>query len=263
VTDRVLSIAPALVALIGCAKGGTSSDPDAAGPTPDASCGDSCDSDGDGVTDGSDECPGTPPGEVVNSVGCSDAQVSPTLEPLFPPFNLTWTPTGDLGRAGGLTWTYTGIDRADLFHIYWIVCDDASTPCGLSLDGPIDAPGESWQFTAAGSDFVAGRLAYTSTPNLTLADTSTVALMGRLTITITDDAAQPLVAAPVTTLGTTGGTGVAGAEIPGTAFTVNVLAEVQDSTLVWTPYLDYYEAAPTPDPAPGTTVSFSGSFYSE
>ena len=53
------------------------------------------------------------------------------------PRSETWTSTGELGRVGGLTWTYTGIDRGDLFHIYWIVCDDPAEPCGLSLDGPI------------------------------------------------------------------------------------------------------------------------------
>ena len=56
---------------------------------------------------------------------------------MFPPFGLTWTPSGELGRAGGLTWTYTGIQRGDLFHIWWVVCDDPGMPCGLSLDGPI------------------------------------------------------------------------------------------------------------------------------
>jgi hypothetical protein len=32
----------------------------------------------------------------------------------------------------------------------------------------------------------------------------------------------------------------------------------------WLPYLDYYDAAPTPDPGGGDiTTSFAGSFYSE
>ncbi|HEY4116982.1 MAG TPA: hypothetical protein VGM56_03970, partial [Byssovorax sp.] len=102
-----------------------------------------CDEDGDGVTDGTDTCPATPSGEAVNHVGCSESQLQPTLDDTFPPYGLTWTPTGDVGRAGGLTWTYTGIDRADLFHIYWVPCDDPTATCGVSLDGPIDAPGEA------------------------------------------------------------------------------------------------------------------------
>ena len=103
-----------------------------------------CDDDNDGVPDTIDQCPHTLAKAVVNKVGCADSQLTAKLEPTFPSYGLTWTPTGELGRAGGLTWTYTGIQRGDLFHIYWIVCDDPATPCGLSLDGPIDAPGEHW-----------------------------------------------------------------------------------------------------------------------
>src|SRR4051812_7393595 len=56
----------------------------------------SCDSDGDGVTDATDKCAGTPAGAKVNTVGCADSQVSAKLEPNFPPLGLTWTPTGNL-----------------------------------------------------------------------------------------------------------------------------------------------------------------------
>ena len=43
---------------------------------------------------------------------------------------------------------------------------------------------------------------------------------------------------------------------------MTAIIEVQDSSTVWVPYLDYYDAAPTPDPGT-TSVSFAGSFYSE
>ena len=135
-------------AAAGDASGGTQD----AGPTIDASCGAMCDQDGDGVPDGSDQCPDTPAGAPVNGLGCADSQLTPVLETTFPPYGLTWTPTGDLGRAGGLTWPYTGIQRGDLFHVFWIVCDDPGTPCGLSLDGPIDTASEAWQFDMAASE---------------------------------------------------------------------------------------------------------------
>src|SRR6476660_67548 len=38
-----------------------------------------CDSDGDGVLDKDDKCPGTPPNTKVNKVGCSDAQLTAKL----------------------------------------------------------------------------------------------------------------------------------------------------------------------------------------
>jgi hypothetical protein len=256
-------IALACAAVVGCAKGGNPSQ-DGPGSGPDASCGATCDTDGDGVPDGSDACPGTPPGEVVNGDGCADSQVSPTLEPEFPPYNLMWTPTGDLGRAGGLTWTYVGIDRADLFHIYWVPCDDPATVCGLSLDGPIDTAAEDWHFSAAQSNLPGGVLVFDNTTNIPHADATIVPLTGRLTVTIVDGAGAPLPFDTVANLGITSARiGTHGAEIPGTAYTVTVLAEVEDSTAVWTPYLDYFDAAPTPDPGAGTAVSFGGSFYDE
>jgi hypothetical protein len=272
-TSRVLCTAFAALVVIGCATG----DPDAAsdastggvdGPPasePDAAgCGTACDEDGDGVPDENDQCPGTPAGEPVNQVGCADSQLTPTLEPEFPPFGLTWGNTGDLGRPGGLTWTYTAIQRSDLFHIYWILCDDPETPCGISLDGPLDTPTEHWQFSPADSDLANGTLVFTSTPQILLHDSSTLPLSGRLTVAITNLEGAPLPAADVTTLGITSRTGEAGAEIPATSFRVNMLAEVQDAqTMTWTPYLDYHDAAPTPDTGDTTYMSISGYFYSK
>jgi hypothetical protein len=244
------------------ADGGLSGD---GGPSGDGSCTGSCDQDGDGVPDGTDQCPNTPPKAVVNNLGCADSQLTPKLDPAWPPYNLTWTPTGDLGRAGGLTWTYTGIQRGDLFHIYWIVCDDPATPCGLSLDGPIDVPSEKWQFSATDSNLPGGKLVFTNATGILLADSSTTPLTGRLTLTIVDATNAPIPFADVATLGVTARDGKYGAEIKGTGFKVVALAEVEDTTTsTWTPYLDYYDAAPTPDTgdAGGNVyTSFGGSFY--
>ena len=140
-----------------------------------------CDHDHDGVVDGIDQCPNTTLGDPVNHVGCSDTQLTSTLQP-FPPFGLTWTPTGDLGRAGGLTWTYVGIERSDLFHIDWVVCDDPATPCGLSLDGAIDVAAEDWSFSAATSDLPNGKLAFINSTHIALADGTNPAIAGRLTV---------------------------------------------------------------------------------
>src|SRR5262245_23698299 len=98
-----------MLALGACAKArseqpGTDAD---TGPTADAACDPHCDHDHDGVEDGMDKCPATPTGQPVNHDGCADSQLTPTLEPTFPPYELVWTNAGDLGRAGGLTWTYT------------------------------------------------------------------------------------------------------------------------------------------------------------
>lgn len=229
---------------------------------PDAGCGDKCDADGDGVVDGTDQCPGTSSIEIVNSVGCADSQLTATLQP-FPPFGLTWTPTGDLGRPGGLTWTYVGIQRKDLFHIDWIICDDPATPCGLSLDGPIDGLDEHWTFSAADSDLPGGKIVYTNTTHILLDDMSTPQVTGRLTVTITDDNG-PVAGADVGTLHVTPRDGSHGAEVKSTSFTVIALVEAQAmGTSTWTPYLDYYDAAPTPMAGGTVTISFGGSFYAK
>jgi hypothetical protein len=254
---RILGIAPTIVIVASCARGHANG-----GPSADASCGTTCDQDHDGVPDGIDQCPNTPPGEGVNHVGCADSQLTPMLEPTFPPYSLTWTPTGDLGKAGGLTWTYTGIQRKDLFHIWWIVCDDPATPCGLSLDGPIDVPAESWQFSAIDSDLAHGKLVFTNATHILLADSTTPALSGRLTLTIVDASQAPFPFATVAMLGVPPRIGAYGAEITGTGFKVAALAEVKDTTTsTWTPYVDYYNAAPTPVGGGGAHVSFGGSFY--
>ncbi len=246
--------------------GGSTLDGTIVGDSSGAKCdGGACDQDGDGVTDPNDKCPNTPSKAVVNKDGCSDSQLTAKLEPTFPPYGLTWTPTGDMGRAGGLTWTYTGINRGSLFHIWWIVCDDPADVCGLSLDGPIDVPSENWSYSATDSELGNGKLVFTNATNILLADTTKTPLSGRLTITIVDASNAPIPFADVGTLGVTARIGKYGAEIKGTGFKVTVLGEVEDTaTSTWTPYLDYYDAAATPDTgdAGGNVyTSFGGYFY--
>ncbi|HEY4242344.1 MAG TPA: hypothetical protein VGM88_21145 [Kofleriaceae bacterium] len=245
----------------GAGDGGNDKGSDAT-PTID-SCGDMCDADGDGVFDGMDQCPNTMAGEVVNHVGCSDSQLTATLQD-FPPFGLTWTPTGDLGRAGGLTWTYVGIQRSDLFHIDWVLCDDPATPCGLSLDGPIDASPEGWSFNPSASDLPNGTLGFVNSTHIALDDGTLPALAGRLTVHIVDDQGLPIPCATVSTLDVPPRLGQYGAEIMGTGYTATALAEIQDPTsLAWVPYLDYYDAAATPAAGGGVTTSFGASFYAK
>ena len=264
---RVLATAPAIFLAVGCAQAKTGgggdggAGGDGGGGRPDASCVGNCDQDGDGVPDGADQCPDTSPGDPVNQVGCADSQLTPVREPTFPPYGLTFSPTGDIGRAGGLTWAYSGIQRGDLFHIYWIICDDPDNTCGLSLNGPIDAPAETWVYSATDSDLPSGKLVFTNTTQIMFADGTSSAASGRLTVTIVDESSAPVPFATVGTLGVTARVGGFGAEIPGTGFTVTALAEVRDpSSMVWTPYLDYFDGAPTAD---GSTVSvsFDGWFY--
>ncbi|MEO8875691.1 MAG: hypothetical protein ABI461_08900 [Polyangiaceae bacterium] len=166
---------------------------------------------------------------------------------------------------GGLTWAYSGINRGDLFHIYWIICDDPAQPCGLSLDGPINPASEVWTYSAPDSDLTKGKIVYTNATDILLADASKPALTGRLTVTILGDSAAPVPFADVATLGVTARIGKYGAEIMGNAFKVTAIIEVKDpATATWMPYLNYYDASGTPptgDASGNASVSFGGSFY--
>lgn len=261
---RILIIALAISVAMGCAKSGAGAPGDGGASDAAASCA-TCDTDGDGVQDPNDKCPNTPQSAPVNPDGCADSQLKPTLNPTFPPYALTWTPTGDLGRAGGLTWAYDGIQRGDLFHIYWVFCDDPATPCGLSLDGPIDPSTESWQYDETRSNRASGRLVFNNTTHILLADTTTPQLNCRLTVNITGAGSAPMFWNDVGSLRVPARQGIYGAEITGAGFQVTAVGEVEDpTTSAWTPYMDYYDAALTPDT--GTSngnvfTSFGGSFY--
>ncbi len=260
-----------LVLLVGCAKGGAAtsdasgsggSDGNGSGIDGNTSCGESCDADGDGVLDPNDQCPNTPAGVPVNFVGCADSQLMPTLHPTFPAYGLTFTSAGNPGRAGGLTWTYSGIQRGQLFHIYWVICDDPATPCGVSLDGAIDAPAENWTYSAVDSNAAAGKVAFTNTTHILLADTTAPQLTGRLTVIITDSADVPIPFKDVAALMVPPRDAKYGSEITGTGFKVVAITEVQDTAgSAWMPYLDYYDAASTPDTGATAASSFGGSFY--
>ena len=203
-------------------------------------------------------------GDGGSKDGAPDAPKTPQLEQNFPPYGLTWTPSGDLGRAGGLTWTYTGIQRGSLLHIYWIVCDDPSMPCGVSLNGPITTSSQ-WQLDATNSSLSGGKLVFSNTTAINTDDAGTVPLSGRLTVTIVDSGNAAIPFATVASLGVSARDGKYGAEIKGTGFKVTALIEVQDTiTSTWTPYLDYYDNAHTvPADAENAYVSFGGSFYDD
>jgi uncharacterized repeat protein (TIGR01451 family) len=86
------------------------------------------DSDGDGVPDGRDDCPNTPPGEIVNSDGCSIAQLVPCDGPRE---GGTWKNHGQYVKS--IVRTVKAFDRAGLItreERIQILVNAARSDCG-------------------------------------------------------------------------------------------------------------------------------------
>jgi hypothetical protein len=223
------------------------------------------DADGDGVPDVLDLCPGTAASAAVNSRGCAASQVVAKRNDTFPSYGLTFTKTGDPGRAGGVTFAYTGIDFSTdggHFNIYWVPNDDAAFgPYGISLDGPVEAP-ETWTLSAGESSLPGGVAVFHGNTKIHLFDGSTPALQSRLTLTATSGS-TPLAWQTTADLAITAELGTMALEIPHVAastFTVVAKAEVFNGS-AWVPYLDDYDAAKTPPEAKEAFISYGGSFY--
>jgi hypothetical protein len=224
------------------------------------------DSDGDGVPDVLDLCPNTPPMTVVNSRGCSESQaVAKVNADTFPPYGSMFTQTGDPGRAGGVTYAYTGINFASdggLFDIYWVLNDDSAFgPYGISLDGPV-MMAETWTLSGSDSMLPNGVAVFTGNTHIHLFDGSLPPLMSRLTVTATSGS-NPLAWQTTANLGIMADLGTMVVQVPkgmASALTINAKAEVFDGTN-WVPYLDYYDAAKTPPEAKEAYISYGGSFY--
>jgi hypothetical protein len=109
-------------------------------------------------------------------------------------------------------------------------------------------------------------LVFADSTHVALADGTTPSLAGRMTVTIVDANAVPIPFEPVAMFGITARNAAYAAEIKTTGFVVTALEEVQDpTTAVYTPALDYYDAAKTPPPttdAGGNSFSsIDGAFY--
>jgi hypothetical protein len=223
------------------------------------------DSDGDGVPDALDACPGTPPGSAVNSAGCALSQTVAKVNPVFPPYGLTFAESGSSGRVGGLTWNYSGIDFSSgggKFAIYWVANDDpAFGPYGISLNGPVTASA-AVALSAADSNLAGGVAVLEGTTTIQLLDGTTPTLQTRLVLTAVDKSSNPLPWQTTAALGITADLGTVALQIPDVAssgFTVNAQAQVWNGS-AWEAYLDYYDAASRATSG-NAFISYGGSFY--
>src|SRR4051794_18375412 len=93
--------------------------------------------------------------------------VQPGAAPLA---GVTFTSAGDIGRAGGLTYTFSGVTGGLLGQfqsLEWGPAD--ANAVQLSMDGLIDAPGETLTFAPGASDLANGRAIWTGTAQYPIA----------------------------------------------------------------------------------------------
>src|SRR5215831_20707601 len=184
------------------------------------------------------------------------ATTTPTgpVQPGIAPFTgVSFTTAGDIGRAGGLTYSFSGLTpalMAQFQDLEWGPAD--ATAVQLSMDGNagFTEPGQTLEFSAPQSDLAGGMARWTGTSQYPIAQPpQTLTLLTRFTM----QANPPLNA--TTGYGDGATTTVAG------NFSVNLLFEVSaDGGATWTPAKDYFDAQQNVS-ANSIQSSFLGGFF--
>src|SRR5690348_15764133 len=88
----------------------------------------------------------------------SPTPIRPVQPGAAPPRTVSFTAAGDIGRPGGLTYTFSGLTSgllAQFNSLEWGPADTNSVQ--LAMDGAINAPGETLTFDSGASDLAGGR----------------------------------------------------------------------------------------------------------
>src|SRR5690348_13026267 len=195
-------------------------------------------------------------------VGQSAALASPTpigpVQPGVAPLSgVTFPSTGDIGRAGGLTYTFSGVTglMSQFQTLEWGPADPNSVQ--LSMDGPITGPSNTLTFDPNDSNLAAGKAVWLGSAVYPIAQPpGTIPLLTRFTMTAKDTNNVP-----ITGFNATSGYGD-GATVPVSGdFSANLLFEVSDNNgTSWTPAKDYFDAHQNV-PSNEMFSSFTGAFF--
>ncbi|HVM45756.1 MAG TPA: PKD domain-containing protein [Candidatus Thermoplasmatota archaeon] len=175
-----------------------------------------------------------------------------------PPGGVTLTPSGHLGRAGGLTWSYADLDMDRFNGIWWGPA--SATSFRFALDGAIDAAGETLVFDF-GSDTAAGQARWVGTTSVRHFSggawvVQSIPLRLTLRAMLPDNAPIPFV--DPASVGLDGDLGAVVA-VPGD-YKVHVLLEGQRNG-VWTPAYDLYDSLQTDPACSCVRLSVGAGFY--
>jgi hypothetical protein len=189
---------------------------------------------------------------AVGRVGGSDA-VRPGAAGHGALAPVTYTSSGDIGEAGGLTYSFSGLTSglmAQFSDLEWGPADSDAVELAMNGDSTFSTAGQVLTFDSADSDLAAGTAVWTGSTPYPLAEPSeTVTLQTQFIMTAS------------TALNATAGYGD-GATVPVTGdFSVNLLFEVSaDGGTTWTPAITYFNAQQN---VIGNTIqsSFQGGFF--
>ena len=160
---------------------------------------------------------------------------------------------GNIARAGGRTFTFSGFDFGAVDEIYWGPTDDFFVPApgvGAAMDGSIDSPGEFLTF-----DSVLGY--YTGDTTIDITNVGTLAVETRFVVTVLDGGTSLFDAS---SLGI-GSETQAVAEITGDPFEFNAIFEARFAGGTgWTGFLDFFDAQQTTGSGLART-DFQGALY--
>ncbi len=130
---------------------------------------------------------------LTASASAGASPPGPTGPVYPPPGGVTLTPSGDIGQAGGLTWSYSGFTQSGWTHMVW----GSSAPPDLAFDAPngidpcsscdagVDEPGETLTFDSADSNLAGGQLEWTGSAKINVLG-SDETLPTRLLMSVTD-----------------------------------------------------------------------------
>ncbi|MBN1792047.1 MAG: T9SS type A sorting domain-containing protein [Bacteroidales bacterium] len=169
---------------------------------------------------------------------------------------------GWIGRAGGLTYTFTNITLANTTTVYWTMLADSIK---LSMDGGVYEGAEVLTFDATTSNLAGGIAVWTGATNIPVETGSPAPLLVKFSVTVVDQADAPL---PLTDAISVGLTANSGGILPVTGNTMVFKVKMEmfvsgDGGTTYLPHLDYYDAAPTPPEAISAYSSYTYGFYWE
>ena len=200
--------------------------------------------------------------------GAASSAASPPgpTGPVYPPpGGVTFGSSGDIGRTGGLTWSYSGFTQSGWTHMIYgsaaspdlaFDAPNGTGPCA-SCDTGVDEPGETLSFSAGDSNLAGGVLVWTGSAKINVLGSNTT-LPTRLTMTVTDGNGAVSLMDP-SSVGLDPEIGGLVLVDTHPSYSVNLVFEAQYAA-TWTPVKDLFDSLST-DPGAMVQDDFQAGFW--